>query len=167
MEEHLNGDSPTRFWQKLTPAECVDLVAWLLRRRLIIQIHVFVLPLLPKRYSKDNEVSEPIPGNSTEPDFIQIHQECGGSLLRSALPSETERERVLSHYRSSIQHAPDMLHLFLRILTRLPTHLEEIMFVESVNRQTLTSCMQMFSPFLATVRLPDPVTACFAGVEWS
>ena len=142
-----------------------------MRRRLIIQIHTYVYSLLPKiinRCSNAEEIdgSASTSSTATESDFVRIHQSCGEPLLSSALPSETERGHILSHYRTSVQHCPNMLHLFLRLLTRLPSHLEEIMFDESVNRQTLISCMQMFSPFLATVRLPDPVTACFAGVEW-
>ncbi|VDM15569.1 unnamed protein product [Hydatigera taeniaeformis] len=176
LEEHFNGQSPSQFWTNLSAAECADLVAWLLRRRLIVQVHTYLLSLLaqkanavPIKHDKDafgSESSSSMSGPS-EQAFVRIHQGCRGILLQSALPDPSDRERVLAHYFSAVQHYPDMLHLFLRLLTHLPAHLEELMFVESVDRQTLITCMQLFSPFLVTMRLPDPVTACFAGVEWS
>ncbi|KAL5972249.1 GATOR complex protein NPRL3 [Taenia solium] len=176
LEEHFNGESPSKFWTKLSAAECADLVAWLLRRRLIVQVHIYLLSLLPRKtnavpFDHDKGITDCHSSSSlsgpSESAFTRIHQGCGGALLQSALPSEIDRERVLVHYHSAVQHYPSMLHLFLRLLTHLPAHLEELMFVESVDRQTLISCMQLFSPFLITMRLPDPVTACFAGVEWS
>ncbi|CDI98703.1 nitrogen permease regulator 3 protein [Echinococcus multilocularis] len=176
LEDHFNGQSPSQFWTKLSATEGADLVAWLLRRRLIVQIHIYLLSLLQRKNNdvpldhdkgtSDSNSSSSLSGPS-ESAFLRIHQGCGGALLQSALPNEVDRERVLVHYRSAVQHYPNMLHLFLRLLTHLPAHLEELMFVESVDRQTLISCMQLFSPFLITMRLPDPVTACFAGVEWS
>ncbi|KAL5108832.1 GATOR complex protein NPRL3 [Taenia crassiceps] len=174
LEEHFNGQSPTQFWTRLTAAECADLVAWLLRRRLIVQVHIYLLSLLRRKtnsvksnHDKDITACDSPLSGSSESVFARIHQGCGGALLQSALPNEIDRERVLMHYNSAVQHYPSMLHLFLRLLTHLPAHLEELMFAESVDRQTLINCMQLFSPFLITMRLPDPVTACFAGVEWS
>lgn len=140
-------------------------MAWLLRRRLIIQLHTYILPLFSRAGSRKSPEALDL-SDSTEAAFVRINVNCGGELLRSALPSESERLQVLAHYQDAVQRYPEMLHLFLRLLTRLPAHLEEIMFLESVNRQTLTNCLQLFSPFLMKMRLPDPVTACFAGVEW-
>ncbi|VDD77980.1 unnamed protein product [Mesocestoides corti] len=179
LQEHFDGESSAHFWRGLTVSERVDLVAWLLRRRLIVQHHTYlvsILPGAPKDHPQPGDIggkdvceagSSSVSNSSTEAMFVRIHQGCGGALLRSALPTETDRQHVLDHYRSTVQHYPKMLHLFLRILTQLPAHMEELMFVESVDRQTLTNCVQLFSPFLTTLRLPDPVTACFAGVEWS
>ncbi len=65
-----------------------------------------------------------------------------------------------------------MLFLFLRLMARLrqqetpALHIEELSFSESVDRQTIIDCVQMFAPFVVTLRLPDPVAACFAGLEW-
>ncbi|KAM3181901.1 hypothetical protein ACTXT7_013454 [Hymenolepis weldensis] len=162
LGERYRGESPAKFWSKLNSTECADLVAWLLRRRLIIQLCTYVLPL-----SSQSEVSVEGSDDSTEAEFVRIHAGCGGELLQKALPSETVRHLVLEHYRAAIQRYPEMLHLFLRLLSHLPAHIEELMFLESVDRQTLINCIQLFSPFLMTMRLPDPVTACFAGVEWS
>lgn len=150
-------------------------MAWLLRRRLIVQIHIYLLSLLSRKnnagpFGHDKGITDCDSSSLSGPSesaFARIHQGCGGALLQSALPNEIDRERVLVHYHSAVRHYPNMLHLFLRLLTHLPAHLEELMFVESVDRQTLITCMQLFSPFLITMRLPDPVTACFAGVEWS
>ncbi|KAG5447632.1 Nitrogen permease regulator-like 3 [Clonorchis sinensis] len=59
-----------------------------------------------------------------------------------------------------------LLQLFVLILPHLPAHLEELMFHLGVSRATLIECVERFSPILCTVRLPDPVTACFSGVDW-
>ncbi|VDO04967.1 unnamed protein product [Rodentolepis nana] len=168
LGERFSGESPAKFWSKLSSTECADLVAWLLRRRLIIQLHTYILPLFPRsEVGKGSEASVEALDDSTECEFVRIHANCGGELLQKALPTEASRHLILEHYRETIQRYPDMLHLFLRLLSHLPAHIEELMFLEFVDRRTLINCIQLFSTFLMTVRLPDPVTACFAGVEWS
>nr|CDS26772.1 nitrogen permease regulator 3 protein [Hymenolepis microstoma] len=168
LGERYRGESPANFWSKLSSTECADLVAWLLRRRLIIQLHTYILPLFPRPgVGKPSEAAVEGLNDTTESEFVGIHVNCGGELLQKALPTEAARNLILEYYRKTIQRYPDMLYLFLRLLSHLPAHIEELMFLEFVDRRTLINCLQLFSTFLITVRLPDPVTACFAGVEWS
>uniref|UniRef100_A0A0X3Q7Y9 GATOR complex protein NPRL3 n=1 Tax=Schistocephalus solidus TaxID=70667 RepID=A0A0X3Q7Y9_SCHSO len=205
------------FWETIDLAETVELISWLLRRRLIIQLHTYVMPVLPaggttsltpdacletialngqQADDESREASEV--ANHTEDAngehrersvvvvvaeenhaqqqqqysidmtkqfFAELPAECTESLLQEALPNLADRHAVMTHYRNSVRD-PTLLRLFLRILSQLPAHLEDLIFVESVDRETLILCIENFSQFLTTIRLPDPVTACFAGIEW-
>ncbi|VDL98554.1 unnamed protein product [Schistocephalus solidus] len=205
------------FWETIDLAETVELISWLLRRRLIIQLHTYVMPVLPaggttsltpdacletialngqQADDESREASEV--ANHTEDAngehrersvvvvvaeenhaqqqqqysidmtkqfFAELPAECTESLLQEALPNLADRHAVMTHYRNSVRD-PTLLRLFLRILPQLPAHLEDLIFVESVDRETLILCIENFSQFLTTIRLPDPVTACFAGIEW-
>lgn len=169
--------------------ESVNLISWLLRHRLIMQLHTYVIALIsrtdppPTTNENVDEVTKSLSGKafqqdeeeeiaSTEELFAVINPACvTDGLLARALPVEADRRRVLAHFQMSglgtvIGGGSQMMRLFLRLLVKAPCHLEELMFVESVDRETLILCIEQFSPFLATLRLPDPVTACFAGVEW-
>lgn len=99
--------------------------------------------------------------------------------VRSSVPEDLVRELCqlfpessrVKHVQTILLHPGatqnlTLLRLFCRILPRLPAHLEELMFVESVDRITLVDCVERFNPILCTARLPDPVTACFAGIDW-
>lgn len=86
--------------------------------------------------------------------------------LGNHFPPESKQSIVeqLRHHPSA-QSGPH-LRLMVRLLPRLPAHLEELMFAVGVDRPTLIDCIERFSPLLFTARLPDPVTSCFVGVDW-
>ncbi|KAL7061269.1 hypothetical protein AAHC03_09925 [Spirometra sp. Aus1] len=217
--DQRSSDTRSYFWENIDIAESVELISWLLRRRLIIQLHTYVIPVLSASttnttpdagretvahiepevhdgdlkagevagYAEDNGGGheERATGVATEEShvreetchqqqcsndmtahfFIETHPDLTESLLEEALPNPADRHAVMTHYRNSVRD-PALLCLFLRILPQLPAHLEDLIFVESVDRETLVLCIENFSPFLTTTRLPDPVTACFAGIEW-
>ncbi|KAF7257945.1 hypothetical protein EG68_04843 [Paragonimus skrjabini miyazakii] len=213
------------FWTQLSYATKVELITWLLRRRLIIQIHVYVFStmnresLLRAKQSKPSEQSFVTPGAqqsySTDSHGLPANRPAGPSLTVDDIkradnlctcPSDTiqaalslgDRDKIdnrLAHLQQShedliaelrkqfpvdlqqiavdvILNHPGatqnitLLSLFVRILSHLPAHLEELMFTLAVSRFTLIECIERFSPWLSTARLPDPVTACFSGIDW-
>ncbi|RTG83787.1 nitrogen permease regulator 3-like protein [Schistosoma bovis] len=221
---HYDGDSDVvrnrsskTSWTNLPLTEKINLIAWLLRRRLIIQIHLYVFPTFLsnnnvsetnmfndiKNISKhfegvhvsNNSVNSTIhssSNSSSEYDSDETTSEIKGSNnlgvdstifnlhelckkipkdvlceLTNNLPVESQQTLLLSilSHPGAIQNI-SLLRLFGRILPHLPAHLEEIMFKEQIKRSTLVECIERFAPFLATARLPDPVTSCFAGIPW-
>ncbi|THD20383.1 hypothetical protein D915_008723 [Fasciola hepatica] len=194
-------DETEQFWINLSYTHKVELITWLLRRRLIIQIHIYVFCSLT---TSDNDFVEEKLTRSTKskrsPSLENIRLSTGESehtrskvcdtmnfqldqivpqSICDSVPKELVRELCqlfpesirAKHVQTVLLHPGAtqnlaLLRLFCRIVPRLPTHLEELMFVESVDRVTLVDCVERFSPILCTARLPDPVTACFAGVDW-
>ncbi|OON20644.1 hypothetical protein X801_03471, partial [Opisthorchis viverrini] len=198
---------PDSFWTGLSYNVKVELISWLLRRRLIIQVHIYVfLTLTPEtlkkvkvsdavhqtngstpnehfRYSQESPLNSDtmIPVNDSPPgptctSFPTISQQESHqcklppdvlSKLYKLFPTDFHQavvETLLKHPGATQNIA--LLQLFALILPHLPAHLEELMFHLGVSRATLIECVERFSPILCTVRLPDPVTACFSGVDW-
>ncbi|KAL3313509.1 Nitrogen permease regulator-like 3 [Cichlidogyrus casuarinus] len=59
------------------------------------------------------------------------------------------------------------MQLFLRMLPHLPAHLDELEFQEKVGcRAKLISSLDRFQPYICTTLVPDPVAACFAGIDF-
>ncbi|KAF6779475.1 hypothetical protein AHF37_00980 [Paragonimus kellicotti] len=87
--------------------------------------------------------------------------------LRKQFPRDLQQTAVdvILNHPGAIQNIA-LFSLFVRILPHLPAHLEELMFTLAVSRFTLIECIERFSPWLSTARLPDPVTACFSGIDW-
>lgn len=221
---HYDGDSDVvrnrsskTSWTNLPLTEKINLIAWLLRRRLIIQIHLYIFPTFLsnsnvsetnmfndiKNISKhfegvhvsNNSVNSTIhssSNSSSEYDSDEATSEIKGSNnlgvdstifnldelckkipkdvlceLTNNLPVESQQTLLLSilNHPGAIQNI-SLLRIFGRILPHLPAHLEELMFKEQIKRSTLVECIERFAPFLATARLPDPVTSCFAGIPW-
>ncbi|TNN06782.1 GATOR complex protein isoform 2 [Schistosoma japonicum] len=213
----VQNRSSNTSWTNLPLTEKINLIAWLLRRRLIIQIHLYIFPtFLPNNnanemnkynnitdilyhldnmdmpYNHANGVIHSSSNSSSEYDSDEIilenkghkHPEIDSTTLNldelcrkipkdvlceltDNLPVESQQTLLLSilSHPGAIQNI-SLLRLFARILPHLPAHLEEIMFKEQIKRSTLVECIERFTPFLATARLPDPVTSCFAGVPW-
>ncbi|KAA3676692.1 nitrogen permease regulator 3-like protein, partial [Paragonimus westermani] len=220
---------PDSFWMQLSYATKVELITWLLRRRLIIQIHVYVFSTMNResflraKQSKPSEQSFVTPGAQqsyitdsydlpenkpagppltvedirrasrvsdsvcTRPsDTIQAtlslgdrgqtdnrladlrhsHQDLIGEL-RKQFPEDLQQTAVdvILNHPGATQNIT-LFSLFVRILPHLPAHLEELMFTLAVSRFMLIECIERFSPWLSTARLPDPVTACFSGIDW-
>ncbi|KAA0198612.1 Nitrogen permease regulator 3 protein [Fasciolopsis buskii] len=194
-------DEAEHLWANLSYTHKVELISWLLRRRLIIQIHIYVFSTL---LTLNDSVTEKKLTNSTKSKCTctveNTHPTTGASQhgcfeeldkinfqldqivpqsVSSSVPEDLVRELCqlfpessrVKHVQTILLHPGatqnlTLLRLFCRILPRLPAHLEELMFVESVDRITLVDCVERFNPILCTARLPDPVTACFAGIDW-
>ncbi|CAL8071941.1 unnamed protein product [Calicophoron daubneyi] len=205
-------------WDSLPYNTKVDLIAWLLRRRLIVQVHLFVFSVFPivdmESKSKDEsvrprfgntlydllkrstvdvaalksgtngsasdeappdkisldpdalETQVTLPVEQTEVIFPQLPEDLN-TELQNAFPQAVRQrciQSILTHPGSTQDLS--LLRLFIHILPHLPAHLEELMFSCSTNRETLIECVERFTPLLLTARLPDSVTACFAGIDW-
>ncbi|CAH8827385.1 unnamed protein product [Trichobilharzia szidati] len=211
-------------WTNLPLTQKINLIAWLLRRRLIIQIHIYIFPTFLSSVNQMNSLltDRNIPNNLENLHIScnvnnTTYSSCNSSSSGSSNSSEYDSDEITPEYqdnennknphmdstlpdldelckmipkdvlheltenlpvdsRQSLLHSIlshpgavqniQLLKLFSRILPHLPAHIEEIMFKEQVKRSTLIECIERFSPFLATARLPDPVTACFAGIPW-
>ncbi|XP_018646359.1 hypothetical protein Smp_139550 [Schistosoma mansoni] len=218
---HYDGDSDVvcnrsskTSWTNLPLTEKINLIAWLLRRRLIIQIHLYIFPTFLSnnnisetnmfndisKHSEDvhvsndnvNSIIHSSSNSSSEYDSDEITPEVKDNNnlgidptvfnldelckkipkdvlceLTNNLPVESQQTLLLSilSHPGATQNI-SLLRLFGRILPHLPAHLEELMFKEKIKRSTLVECIERFAPFLATARLPDPVTSCFAGIPW-
>ncbi|CAH8481693.1 unnamed protein product [Heterobilharzia americana] len=191
-------------WTNLPLAQKINLIAWLLRRRLIIQIHLYIFPtflssevvngmIFSLQNVNDNSMTHCSSSSDYDSEEITLEHKNNGITkdlciddavldfdelckkipkdilheLSENLPVESRQtllQSILSHpgATQNIQ----LLKLFARILPHLPAHIEEIMFKEQIKRSTLIECVERFAPFLATARLPDPVTSCFAGIPW-
>ncbi|VEL07070.1 unnamed protein product [Protopolystoma xenopodis] len=130
----------------------------------------------PIRRGRKLKGSKPVcimTNGDSEEDRIRLIQLVAGphlpdSLvvnLARALPSRDHLVGFLSY--PGLLEDIRLLMVFLRLLPRLPAHFEELLFTEAdLSRQTLTACLQRYSAFLLTFHTPDPVTACFTGINW-
>ncbi|KAG5832170.1 hypothetical protein ANANG_G00288250 [Anguilla anguilla] len=142
-------------------AQLIQMVVWMLQRRLLIQLHTYVCLLVPP--------SEDEPG--ARDDELSLAARVGGrslstpSALSFGSPTSSDDMTLTSPSmeNSSAELNPEDLRMFARLLHyfRGHHHLEEIMYNENMRRSQLKTLFDKFRSVLVVTNHEDPVISLF------
>ncbi|XP_066914033.1 GATOR1 complex protein NPRL3-like [Clytia hemisphaerica] len=140
--------------------EHAQIVTWLLKKRLIKQLHTFVymVPMAAIDLERDSEI-DPVEQRNT---FFQRFQlkGTGDKTIFDAFPVAMQLSIISVSY---LVERDDML-FFLRMTKYFDGehHLENIMYFENVSRSKLIICIDKFRSILITVQHQDAATVQLA-----
>ncbi|OWK11567.1 hypothetical protein Celaphus_00006691 [Cervus elaphus hippelaphus] len=157
--------APSDFWAPRLQTQLVQMVVWLLQRRLLVQLHTYVcLMAAPSedepRPREDDAPLAARPQHAQRPQ-LWLPKRMTESLLASL--SEHERAAILS---VPAAQNPEDLRMFARLLHyfRGRHHLEEIMYNENTRRSQLLALVDKFRSVLVVTTHEDPVIAVFQAL---
>jgi len=166
LSEHNN---PLGLPQQQT--EQVQMVVWMLQRRLLIQLHTYVF-LVPSLQSdeKSEGRSVRLMFRDSYPNNLPVH--AAEQLDSSEYQIDPELEEDLKgltqvEKRSVLQvpaaSNPEDLKLFTKLTPyfRGNHHLEEVMYYENLRRPQLLTLLDKFRDVLFSCQHEDPVTQYF------
>ncbi|XP_045066723.1 LOW QUALITY PROTEIN: GATOR complex protein NPRL3-like [Coregonus clupeaformis] len=170
-------------------AQLIQMVVWMLQRRLMIQLHTYACLLVPPSEEElplvagvgGRSLSTPSAlsfGSPTSSDDMTLNSPSMGNSSAELLPggdsplnkrmTETLLASLTEHERQVILNipaaqSPEDLRMFARLLHyfRGHHHLEEIMYNENMRRSQLKTLFDKFRSVLVVISHEDPVISLF------
>ncbi|XP_065579288.1 GATOR1 complex protein NPRL3-like isoform X2 [Artemia franciscana] len=168
------GEKRTPFQTQEEESEMLEMILWLLKQRILMQIHTYVALIIPQDHQTTRRKFDSLELRSdsrtpSESDrFSNDSDEVASSLTTSGISdnllpsslSSAERLAILKVPRAS---DPEDLKLFAKLLPYFHgTHpLEEIMFRENIRRSQVFQLLDKFRSVLVLFQHEDTATSMF------